>query len=93
MQWVNIYEFCTAVSPDLSNYDLNGAWPVLLDEFGMRFFLLPPVLPTLHPAIRPPVPSSADHDMHAQTHTFAHTQLSNAHPQWSGTGSTFENET
>nr|CAG4644291.1 EOG090X0DAO [Lepidurus arcticus] len=32
-QWVNILEFSRSVNEDLSNYDADGAWPVLLDEF------------------------------------------------------------
>lgn len=32
-QWCNILEFSRSVNPDLSNYDEDGAWPVLLDEF------------------------------------------------------------
>jgi len=32
-QWMNFFEFCEAVSPDLSNFDENSAWPVLLDEY------------------------------------------------------------
>lgn len=32
-QWYNVYEFSRYVLPDLSNYDEDGAWPVLLDEF------------------------------------------------------------
>ncbi|XP_071847128.1 DCN1-like protein 5 isoform X2 [Apostichopus japonicus] len=32
-QWCNILEFSRAIHPDLSNYDEDGAWPVLLDEF------------------------------------------------------------
>jgi len=32
-QWCNVLEFSRSVSPDLSNYDEDGAWPVLLDEF------------------------------------------------------------
>ncbi|XP_037070058.1 DCN1-like protein 4 isoform X2 [Pollicipes pollicipes] len=32
-QWNNILEFSRVISPDLSNYDENGAWPVMLDEF------------------------------------------------------------
>jgi DCN1-like protein 4/5 len=32
-QWFNIHEFSQTVKSDLSNYDPNGAWPVLLDEF------------------------------------------------------------
>ncbi|XP_007552413.1 PREDICTED: DCN1-like protein 5 isoform X3 [Poecilia mexicana] len=32
-QWYNILEFSRTISTDLSNYDEDGAWPVLLDEF------------------------------------------------------------
>ncbi|XP_033632105.1 DCN1-like protein 5 [Asterias rubens] len=32
-QWCNILEFSRAIKPDLSNYDVDGAWPVMLDEF------------------------------------------------------------
>lgn len=32
-QWCNVLEFSRAVDPDLKNYDVDGAWPVLLDEF------------------------------------------------------------
>uniref|UniRef100_A0A8W8KYA1 Defective in cullin neddylation protein n=1 Tax=Magallana gigas TaxID=29159 RepID=A0A8W8KYA1_MAGGI len=32
-QWCNILEFSRSILPDLSNYDEDGAWPVLLDEF------------------------------------------------------------
>ncbi|OWF37257.1 DCN1-like protein 5 [Mizuhopecten yessoensis] len=32
-QWCNILEFSRTILPDLSNYDEDGAWPVLLDEF------------------------------------------------------------
>jgi len=32
-QWCNILEFSKSIHPDLSNYDEDGAWPVLLDEF------------------------------------------------------------
>lgn len=32
-QWCNILEFSRSVLPDLSNYDVDGAWPVMLDEF------------------------------------------------------------
>lgn len=32
-QWCNVLEFSRSISPDLSNYDEDGAWPVLLDEF------------------------------------------------------------
>lgn len=31
--WVMLYDLATQVRPDLSDYDTNGAWPVLLDEF------------------------------------------------------------
>nr|CAG4643492.1 EOG090X0DAO [Ilyocryptus agilis] len=32
-QWCNVLEFSRAVHPDLTNYDVDGAWPVMLDEF------------------------------------------------------------
>lgn len=32
-QWCNVLEFSRSISHDLSNYDEDGAWPVLLDEF------------------------------------------------------------
>jgi len=32
-QWLSLLEFCRTIKPDLSNYDENAAWPVLLDEF------------------------------------------------------------
>ncbi|XP_046425050.1 DCN1-like protein 5 isoform X2 [Neodiprion fabricii] len=32
-QWCNILEFSRTISHDLTNYDLDGAWPVMLDEF------------------------------------------------------------
>lgn len=32
-QWCNILEFSRAIHSDLSNYDEDGAWPVMLDEF------------------------------------------------------------
>jgi len=32
-QWNNILEFSRTIAPDLANYDENGAWPVMLDEF------------------------------------------------------------
>ena len=32
-QWYNIHEFSHTIKQDLSNYDPNGAWPVILDEF------------------------------------------------------------
>lgn len=36
-QWFNVLEFSRTVAPDLSNYDEDGAWPVLLDEFVSWF--------------------------------------------------------
>ncbi|XP_077302941.1 DCN1-like protein SCCRO4 isoform X2 [Arctopsyche grandis] len=32
-QWCNILEFSRTVHLDLDNYDADGAWPVMLDEF------------------------------------------------------------
>jgi len=32
-QWFNILEFSRQIEPSLRNYDEDGAWPVLLDEF------------------------------------------------------------
>ncbi|XP_034935224.1 DCN1-like protein 5 isoform X1 [Chelonus insularis] len=32
-QWCNILEFSRTINHDLTNYDLDGAWPVMLDEF------------------------------------------------------------
>lgn len=32
-QWYNVLEFSRTINADLSNYDEDGAWPVLLDEF------------------------------------------------------------
>ncbi|CAE1279991.1 DCUN1D4_5 [Acanthosepion pharaonis] len=32
-QWCNILEFSRTIHTDLSNYDEDGAWPVMLDEF------------------------------------------------------------
>ncbi|XP_029923568.1 DCN1-like protein 5 [Myripristis murdjan] len=32
-QWYNVLEFSRTIKEDLSNYDEDGAWPVLLDEF------------------------------------------------------------
>ncbi|XP_055373359.1 DCN1-like protein 4 isoform X2 [Condylostylus longicornis] len=32
-QWCNILEFSRTINHDLSNYDIDGAWPVMLDEF------------------------------------------------------------
>ncbi|CEM03285.1 unnamed protein product [Vitrella brassicaformis CCMP3155] len=31
--WMMLYDLATTISPDLSNYDGDGAWPVLIDEF------------------------------------------------------------
>eukprot|EP00933_Yihiella_yeosuensis_P019393 TRINITY_DN15737_c0_g1_i2.p1 TRINITY_DN15737_c0_g1~~TRINITY_DN15737_c0_g1_i2.p1 ORF type:complete len:261 (+),score=50.21 TRINITY_DN15737_c0_g1_i2:100-882(+) len=31
--WMMLYDLATQVKPDLSDYDVNGAWPVMLDEF------------------------------------------------------------
>ena len=36
-QWFNVLEFSKTVYADLSNYDEDGAWPVLLDEFVTWF--------------------------------------------------------
>lgn len=32
-QWCNVLEFSRSINADLSNYDEDGAWPVLMDEF------------------------------------------------------------
>lgn len=32
-QWMTLYDFVGSVKEDLSNYDENGAWPVVLDSF------------------------------------------------------------
>ncbi|CAG5115631.1 unnamed protein product [Candidula unifasciata] len=32
-QWCNILEFSRTIKPSLDNYDEDGAWPVMLDEF------------------------------------------------------------
>eukprot|EP01095_Lingulamoeba_sp_RSL-Kostka_P007067 TRINITY_DN2233_c0_g3_i1.p1 TRINITY_DN2233_c0_g3~~TRINITY_DN2233_c0_g3_i1.p1 ORF type:complete len:271 (-),score=88.22 TRINITY_DN2233_c0_g3_i1:442-1254(-) len=32
-QWRLLLEFCLTINEDLSNYDDNGCWPVMLDEF------------------------------------------------------------
>lgn len=31
--WNMVHEFCRAVDPSLSNYEADGAWPSLLDDF------------------------------------------------------------
>ncbi|CAH1776609.1 unnamed protein product [Owenia fusiformis] len=32
-QWSNVLEFSRTILPDMSNYDEDGAWPVMLDEY------------------------------------------------------------
>jgi len=32
-QWLLFFEFATTVRPDFSDYDPNGAWPVIIDEY------------------------------------------------------------
>lgn len=32
-QWMTLLDFVTNVKEDLSNYDEDGAWPVVLDSF------------------------------------------------------------
>jgi len=32
-QWASLLEFCKAIQPNFSNYDENGAWPCILDEW------------------------------------------------------------
>jgi DCN1-like protein 4/5 len=32
-QWLLFFEFATSVRPDFSDYDPNGAWPVIIDEY------------------------------------------------------------
>lgn len=31
--WNQLYEFMSTVKTDFSNYDSDGAWPVMIDEF------------------------------------------------------------
>lgn len=33
-QWLSILEFSKVINADCSNYDADGAWPVLLDEYS-----------------------------------------------------------
>eukprot|EP01134_Creolimax_fragrantissima_P008414 CFRG8414T1 len=32
-QWMNVLEFSHTVNQDFTNYDVDGAWPVMLDEY------------------------------------------------------------
>jgi len=32
-QWMNLLEFCKVTGADFSNYDENGAWPCIIDEW------------------------------------------------------------
>ncbi|KAL6073857.1 DCN1-like protein 5 [Balamuthia mandrillaris] len=32
-QWASLLEFCKTIKEDFSNYDENGAWPTILDEW------------------------------------------------------------
>jgi len=32
-QWTSLLEFCKAIDPSFANYDENGAWPCVLDEW------------------------------------------------------------
>lgn len=45
-QWESFYAFSRSITPDLRNYDENGAWPILIDEF-------------VRAALRPHVPTVA----------------------------------
>ena len=38
--WLQVLDFGLQINPDLSNYDENGAWPVLLDEFAAHMLEL-----------------------------------------------------
>jgi len=31
--WSMVLEFCETVSPDLANFEADGAWPTMIDEF------------------------------------------------------------
>eukprot|EP00916_Digyalum_oweni_P027127 GHVL01044526.1.p2 GENE.GHVL01044526.1~~GHVL01044526.1.p2 ORF type:complete len:183 (+),score=22.26 GHVL01044526.1:385-933(+) len=35
--WMMVWELATKVKADLSNYDEDGAWPVIIDEFVEHF--------------------------------------------------------
>jgi len=32
-QWTSLYEFASTMKEDLSNYDENGAWPCIMDDY------------------------------------------------------------
>mmetsp|Transcript_17867 Transcript_17867/g.19898 ORF Transcript_17867/g.19898 Transcript_17867/m.19898 type:complete len:380 (+) Transcript_17867:18-1157(+) len=32
-QWIHILDFCRTIKQNYSNYDVEGAWPVMLDDF------------------------------------------------------------
>lgn len=32
-QWLNILEFSKTINSQLVNYDSDGAWPIMIDEF------------------------------------------------------------
>ncbi|KAG2846389.1 hypothetical protein PC112_g1471 [Phytophthora cactorum] len=38
--WLQVLDFGLQIKPDLSNYDENGAWPVLLDDFAAHMLEL-----------------------------------------------------
>ncbi|PSR81922.1 hypothetical protein PHLCEN_2v6217 [Hermanssonia centrifuga] len=31
--WLMVFEFCQTVSPTLEDYEADGAWPTMLDDF------------------------------------------------------------
>ncbi|KAJ3031829.1 UNVERIFIED_CONTAM: DCN1-like protein 4 [Siphonaria sp. JEL0065] len=51
-QWMSFYDFSTSVKQDLSNYEDNSAWPVLLDEF-VEYVTLSPYYSAKSPAVIP----------------------------------------